>query len=258
MLSELGFSNGDHARKWLGIAETVLCQDSWNKASGIWSVFGLLWGRMKWAGKAWGEGRLGKKCEQLIGGNLLCVFDSPAQLSAAQSSPGGREGTRYHSWRPGEYQHMLVLLRASWPALRVPQVGTQQGGAVQSLGKRCRREGQEWQDRLLLQRCPSVLAPSAFCLSDEGDVFSFPLAINTAEKYSSSQGKQKSFTFLGTRSKNKNAQISILPKEWCILSCSLYVLSKIHVHHQQLQDSTPGMAAFQWWNHAGMCFSSKH
>lgn len=53
---------------------------------------------------------------------------------------------------PGEYQHMLIFLRASSSAVRISQVGTQQGGgAACSLRKRYASEGQERQDRLLLQ-----------------------------------------------------------------------------------------------------------
>lgn len=133
-----------------------------------------------WRELARHDGRLGEKCEQLLAGILLCVFDSPAQLLAAQSLPGGYEGMRNHSWLPGEgmrnhswlpseCQQMLVFLRASWSALRVSQVGSQQGSAAWSLGKRCRYEGQEWEDRLLLQRNVPLCChrqPSAFLMRE--------------------------------------------------------------------------------------------
>ena len=94
----------------------------------------------------------------------------------------------------------------------------------------------------------------------------FPPYSQYSFKKISSQGKQKSFDFLDAYSKKKNTlpqrpiQTVMYHQKLCLITCkilSLDILSKIHVHYQQLQDSTPGMAPFQWWNHTGMCFSSK-
>lgn len=239
---------------WLGIGEAVVSrqleesqqdmkwlQPALRKDGGSWHSMR----RGEVGGKVWAVHR----CSL-----VLCV-PCPAQLSVI---PRGCGGWRCRSWLPGENPAHAGVPQSSLTCPRVSQAGSQRGVLRGTWGRGLDEKARSGRKVVAAERRPSVLPPSAFCLSGEGHFFSFPLAIDTAEKYSRSQGKQKSFTFLGTHSKTKNAQVSTLPQEWCILSCSLDVLSKIHVHHQQLQDSTPEMAAFQWWNHTGMCFSSKH
>lgn len=160
MLSELGFSNGDHARKCVIRDWRTLCQDSWNKASRIWSGFSLLWGRMEGAGTARGEGRLGERCEQFIGAALFCVFNA---LHSSQWSPWGVKGGGATPECQVSTQPMLGLSElltctqgvSGWQPAR---------GAAWSLGKRCRGESQEWEEGCCCREMSLCAAPSAFCL----------------------------------------------------------------------------------------------
>lgn len=161
---------------WLGIGEMVLCQDSWNQASRIWSGFSLLWGWMKGADKAWGEGRLGGKLEQCIGGILLCVQQPCISL-----------GCSVITW--GMWRDEVPLFTARWaPAhVGVPQSSLicTQGLSVWQPARWCcvvlgeevkmwRCEGQEWEDRLLLQREVPLYChhqPSAFLMRERSSLF---------------------------------------------------------------------------------------
>lgn len=166
---------------------------------------------------------------------------------------------------PVEYQHVLMFLRASWSAVGISHVGTRwvlgpwRGMQVKDRSGRtdcCCRE---------LFPLPWYHQPAAFLMGEMSSL-SHLQSIWLKKKFRS-QATQKSFDFLGAYSKNKNVspqrptQIMMCPQLFCLITCinlSLDISSKIHVRYQQLQDSTPGMAPFQWWNHTGMCFSSKH
>lgn len=150
-----------------------------------------------------------------------------------------------------------MFLRASWPAVGISQVGTRWGVQVENRSART---------DFASGRCSFCTCTTSLLLFWWGRCLLFPVTINMTKKKISCQGTQNSFEFLCTYSKNKNSspqhptQIVVYPQLFCLITCiiiSLDILSKIHVRYQQLQDSTPGMAPFQWWNHTGMCFSSK-
>lgn len=223
-----------------------------------WLHLAVRKGEVSWQGMRRGE--VGEKCERLIAGILLCAFNSTVELSAVQSSLVCWEGRGHFSWL-GCCQ---VNIGSCWCSSELPdlQSGSLRLAPSEVCYWRTRAAGQ-----ILLQGgVPSAPVRPTFCFSDEGDVFFFPVTMNMTEKKIGCKGTQKSFDFLGTYSRNNNAlprhptQIVVYPQLFCVITCiiiSLDILSKIHVRYQQLQDSTPGMAPFQWWNHTGMCFSSK-
>lgn len=206
------------------------------------------------------NGVVGEKCEKLIAGILLCVFNSTVDYQLFSHRLGDEKGGGISL----DSVAARWIIGSCWCSSELPDL--QSGSLRLAPGEVCKwRTGVPGQ--ILLQGgVPSAPVPPAFCFSDEGDVSSFQLQSIWLKKKISCQGTQNSFEFLCTYSKNKNSspqhptQIVVYPQLFCLITCiiiSLDILSKIHVRYQQLQDSTPGMAPFQWWNHTGMCFSSK-
>lgn len=165
---------------WLEIGEAVLCQDSWNKASKIWTAFSLL--VVKQADKVWVEEIGGKMWEINSCCLAMCAWHHCTTISCLGITWEMRSGraSLLPLLLPGEYQHMLVFLRASWLALAVPHGGTQQCGAAQCM-ERHASEAQEGRTDCTGE-LPSHLVPSACCLSWVGGIFSFPLSVNMAGK----------------------------------------------------------------------------